>query len=88
MNDNVETIDFNKMSTNTEASSSSFSSAEIVPSKQPMTMDEKKMQKVSILETYGENLNRKEFVTNPAIGREREIEETASKVNTVVTAMV
>ena len=38
MNDNVETIDFNKMSTNTEASSSSFSSAEIVPSKQPMTM--------------------------------------------------
>lgn len=31
--------------------------------------------KVSILDTYGENLTKKEFVTNPAIGRDREIEE-------------
>lgn len=32
--------------------------------------------KVSILETYGENLSKKEYVTNPAIGRESEIEQT------------
>lgn len=31
--------------------------------------------KVSILDTYGENLSKKEYVTNPAIGRDREIEE-------------
>lgn len=34
-----------------------------------------KTDKVSILETYGENLSRKEYVTNPAIGRESEIEQ-------------
>jgi len=32
--------------------------------------------KVSILDTYGENLSKKEYVTNPAIGRDKEIEET------------
>lgn len=31
--------------------------------------------KVSILETYGENLSKKEYVTNPAIGRDSEIEQ-------------
>lgn len=36
---------------------------------------EKKNTKVSILDTYGENLSRKEYVTNPAIGRESEIEQ-------------
>lgn len=36
----------------------------------------KKSNKVSILDTYGENLSRKEYVTNPAIGRESEIEST------------
>ena len=35
-----------------------------------------KPPKVSILETYGENLSKKEYVTNPAIGREHEIEQT------------
>ena len=35
----------------------------------------KNMQKVSILETYGENLSKKEYVTNPAIGRDHEIEQ-------------
>ena len=33
------------------------------------------MKKVSILETYGENLSKKEYVTNPAIGREHEIDQ-------------
>lgn len=32
--------------------------------------------KISILDTYGEKLNKKDYVTNPAIGREKEIEET------------
>ena len=31
--------------------------------------------KYRILDTYGENLSRKEYVTNPAIGREHEIEQ-------------
>lgn len=33
-------------------------------------------KKVDILETYGENLSQKEYVTNPAIGRDSEIEQT------------
>ncbi len=36
---------------------------------------EKPKDKVSILETYGENLSSKEYITNPAIGRESEIEQ-------------
>ena len=36
---------------------------------------QKKTIKYSILDTYGENLSRKEYVTNPAIGREKEIEQ-------------
>ena len=32
--------------------------------------------KNSILETFGENLSKKEYVTNPAIGRDKEIEQT------------
>ena len=34
------------------------------------------IKKVSILDTYGENLSKKEYVTNPAIGRDSEIEQT------------
>ncbi len=30
----------------------------------------------SILETFGENLSKKEYITNPAIGRDKEIEQT------------
>lgn len=33
-------------------------------------------EKLNILETYGENLTKKEYVTNPAIAREAEIEKT------------
>ncbi len=36
---------------------------------------EQPSRKVSILDTYGENLSTKEYVTNPAIGRESEIEQ-------------
>ena len=33
-------------------------------------------KKFSILETYGENLNRKFYITDPAIGRDKEIKDT------------
>ena len=32
-------------------------------------------KKFSILDTFGENLSKKEFITNPAIGRDKEIDE-------------
>ena len=31
--------------------------------------------KVSILKSYGENFTEKEYITNPAIGREEEIKQ-------------
>ena len=34
-----------------------------------------KKSKVSILKSYGENFTDKEYVTNPAIGREEEIKQ-------------
>ena len=40
-----------------------------------MNFEEKPNNKVSILDTYGENLCKKEYVTNPAIGRDKEIEQ-------------
>ena len=44
--------------------------------KKPMTAAEERVSKVSILDTYGENLSKREYITNPAIGRESEIEQT------------
>ena len=38
------------------------------------TYQEKKT-KLSIIESYGENLTAKEYITNPAIGREEEINQ-------------
>lgn len=32
-------------------------------------------KRISVLETYGENFNKKVFITNPAIGREKELKE-------------
>lgn len=34
-----------------------------------------KSKRISILDTYGENFIKKEFITNPAIGREKELKE-------------
>ena len=34
-----------------------------------------KSKRISILKTYGDNFNEKEFITNPAIGREKELKE-------------
>ncbi len=34
-----------------------------------------KSKRISIIETYGENFNNKSYITNPAIGREKELKE-------------
>jgi len=44
--------------------------------KEKENIEEKPSVRYSILETYGENLSKKEYVTNPAIGREKEIEQS------------
>ena len=44
--------------------------------KKPLSAAEERVKKMSILDTYGENLGKREYVTNPAIGREKEIEQT------------
>ena len=49
--------------------------AEVQEIKEEPVLENKNSQKVSILDTYGENLSKKEYVTNPAIGREHEIEQ-------------
>ena len=41
-----------------------------------LEFENEKPSKVSILDTYGENLKRKEYVTDPAIGRDSEIEQS------------
>ncbi len=44
--------------------------------KKESQLEEKAKPSYSILETFGENLSNKEYITNPAIGRESEIEQT------------
>ena len=39
--------------------------------------DEVRKSKISILKSYGENFTEKEYITNPAIGREEEIKQLA-----------
>ena len=39
--------------------------------------DEIRKRKISILKSYGENFTEKEYITNPAIGREEEIKQLA-----------
>ena len=39
--------------------------------------DEIRKSKISILKSYGENFTEKEYITNPAIGREEEIKQLA-----------
>ena len=41
--------------------------------------DEIRKSKISILKSYGENFTEKEYITNPAIGREEEIKQLAEK---------
>jgi ATP-dependent Clp protease ATP-binding subunit ClpA len=79
MNDNIEVIDFDSNNKELTVKDDSTAFGVSIGTEQEdrpqMTIDEKKMQKISILETYGENLSRKEYVTNPAIGRENEIQQ-------------
>ena len=39
--------------------------------------NEIRKSKISILKSYGENFTKKEYITNPAIGREEEIKQLA-----------
>ena len=32
-------------------------------------------KRISVLDVYGENFNKREYITNPAIGREKELRE-------------
>lgn len=41
-----------------------------------MQSNQQPKRNFSVLEVYGENLNKKEYITNPAIGRDNEIQET------------
>ena len=69
MNNNLEIVD---LGTSNEVKSDI--KKDVVTETKNATID-KNNQKVSILETYGENLSRKEYITNPAIGRDHEIEQ-------------
>ncbi len=73
MEEKIETLNFGD---NNNSGAFGVSNGESINEKPQMSLEEKQMQKVSILETYGENLSRKEYVTNPAIGRESEIEQS------------
>lgn len=49
---------------------------EIIEINEDGNVKEETSNKLSILDTYGENLSKKEYITNPAIGRDSEIEQT------------
>ncbi len=65
MNNELEIVEFNNIDQQKDD----------MPIHESNSVVDKNLQKVSILETYGENLSKKEYVTNPAIGREHEIEQ-------------
>lgn len=64
MNNNIEMVDLSNVDQNTNVNTNNT----VVNPSNP--------NNVSILEMYGENLSRKEYVTNPAIGRDKEIQDT------------
>ena len=66
MDNSFEIVEFNENTNELKEENDTNNSEE---------QNNKNTQKVSILETYGENLSKKEYVTNPAIGREYEIEQ-------------
>ena len=66
MNDDFEMIELNEQQPTTPTVAS------VTPASAPVNPGQ---AKVSILDTYGENLSKKEYVTNPAIGRDSEIEQ-------------
>lgn len=66
MNNNIEMVDLSNVSQNNNVNANNEAELNANPSNP---------NHVSILEMYGENLSRKEYVTNPAIGRDSEIEQ-------------
>ena len=66
MNNNIEMIDLSNINQNTNSNTNNVEAKKTNPSNP---------NNISILEMYGENLSRKEYVTNPAIGRDSEIEQ-------------
>ena len=81
MEENIEKLDFAVNDNNNSANVSEgpvqeIETLEVKEEVKTLTPEEKRNQKLSILDTYGENLSQKSYVTNPAIGRESEIEQT------------
>lgn len=66
MNNNIEMVDLSNVNQNTKTNTNNVEVQNTNPSNP---------NNISILEMYGENLSRKEYVTNPAIGRDSEIEQ-------------
>ena len=66
MNNDFEMIELNEQQTTTKPN------VDVTEEAKPTLPGQ---AKVSILDTYGENLSKKEYVTNPAIGRDSEIEQ-------------
>ncbi len=66
MNNNIEMVDLSNVSQNNNVNTNNETE---------LNANSSNPNHVSILEMYGENLSRKEYVTNPAIGRDSEIEQ-------------
>ena len=66
MNNDLEMVDLSNINPNTNTNTNNVEVQNTNPSNP---------NHISILEMYGENLSRKEYVTNPAIGRDSEIEQ-------------
>ncbi len=66
MNNNIEMVDLSNVSQNNNVNANNEAE---------LNANSSNPNHVSILEMYGENLSRKEYVTNPAIGRDSEIEQ-------------
>lgn len=66
MNNNIEMVDLSNINQDTNTNTNNVEVQNTNPSNP---------NNISILEMYGENLSRKEYVTNPAIGRDSEIEQ-------------
>ena len=41
-------------------------------------------KRISILDNYGDNFNKKEYITNPAIGRDEQIKQLTKNANDVL----
>ena len=77
MNNDLEIVEFgNNVRPTTSTGMDSTTYSEVTGSPAEAPAPEEKKIRYSILDTYGENLSKKEYVTNPAIGREREIEQS------------